>query len=127
MKLGLMFTVNAVIAAVFGVGFLIVPAELLQQYGVSVNPGTALLGRLFGGTLLGLALLSWQVRAAATSDAVRAILLALFVIDGLGFAIGLQGVLSGAVNALGWLTVVIYGVLAAGFGYFAFGKARARI
>jgi hypothetical protein len=126
MKLGLLFTVDAVIAAAFGIGFVLVPAELLQQYGVAVNPGTALLGRLFGGTLLGLAVLCWQVRAEGPSDALRAIVLSLFILDLLGFVISLQGVLSGAVNALGWLTVVIYGVFAAGFGYFAFGKARVR-
>jgi hypothetical protein len=62
-------------------------------------------------------LLTWQVRAAAPSDALRAIVLALCVADAIGFVAALHGQLGGAVNALGWSTVVIYGALAAGFAF----------
>jgi hypothetical protein len=123
MKLGLLFTLNAVIAAAFGIGFILAPAQVLEAYGVTLTPGTALVSRLFGAALVGYGILTWQVRAAASSDALRAIVLALFVGDLVGFGISLQGVLAGATNALGWSTVVIYALLAAGFGYFAFGKS----
>ena len=122
MKLGLLFTLNAVIAAAFGIAFIIVPAQLLEAYGVTLTPGTAVVSRLFGAALVGYGVLTWQVRAAASSDALRAVVLALFVGDVFGFGLSLQGMLAGATNALGWSTVVIYGLLAAGFGYFAFGK-----
>jgi hypothetical protein len=43
-----------------------------------------------------------------------------------GFAVGLVatvlGQLSGAVNALGWSTVVIYALFTLGYGYFQFMK-----
>jgi hypothetical protein len=116
-------TVNAAIAAIFGIGFVAVPAQVMEPYGITLTPGTALLSRLFGAALVGYALLSWNVRAAAASDALRAVVVSLFVVDMLGVIISLHGVLSGAENALGWSTVAIYGLLAAGFGYFTFAKA----
>ncbi|HVP60298.1 MAG TPA: hypothetical protein VMT11_07055 [Myxococcaceae bacterium] len=123
MKIGPLFTLNAVIAAAFGIAFIIVPAQLLQAYGVTLTPGTAVVSRLFGAALVGYGVLTWQVRASAASDALRAVVLALLVADVLGFLLSLQGVLGGATNALGWSTVVIYGLLGAGFAYFAFGKS----
>jgi hypothetical protein len=38
----------------------------------------------------------------------------------IGFFVALQGQMSGDVNALGWSTVVIYGLFALGFAYFQF-------
>jgi hypothetical protein len=122
MKLGILFTVNAVIAAVFGCAFIVAPVQLLLFYGVGVTPGTVVVSRLFGAALFGYGSLTWQVRVAAPSDALRAIVLSLFVADGIGFFASLQGVLSGAVNAMGWSTVVLYGALCAAFGYFLFAK-----
>ena len=48
----------------------------------------------------------------------RAIVRALFFGDAIGFILSLIAQLGGVVNNLGWLTVVIYLVLAVGFGYF---------
>src|SRR5713226_8674301 len=122
MKLGILFTVNAVIAPVFGTAFIVAPVQLLALYGVSLTPGTVVLSRLFGASIFGYGLLSWQARAAAPSDALRAIVLSLFVVDGIGFFASLQGALTGAVNAMGWSTVVIYGALGVAFGSFLFAK-----
>jgi len=118
MKLANLFTVNALIAALFGIAFLVAPAQILAAYEVTVTPGTAVVSRLFGAALFGYGVLTWRVRAAAPSDALRSIVLALCVGDGLGFIAALLGQLGGAVNALGWSTVVIYGALAAGFAFF---------
>lgn len=125
MKLGMLFTVNALLAVAFGLAFVLVPAEFLQQYGVTVNSGTVVLARLFGATLVGLAVLCWLARTAPVSEGLRAIMIGLFAIDALGFVAALQGVLSGAVNSLGWSTVILYGVLGLAWGYFAFGRSAA--
>ena len=123
MKLGALFTVNAVIAGLFGAALLVAPVQLLEMYGVTLNPGSVLVSRLFGAALFGYGSLSWLARAAGPSDALRAIVLSLCIADAIGFAAALQGVLGGAVNALGWSTVALYGGLAAGFGYFILQKA----
>jgi hypothetical protein len=84
-KLANLFTVNALIAALFGIAFLVAPVQVLATYGVTVTPGTAVVSRLFGAALFGYGVLTWRVRAAAPSDALRSIVLALCVGDGLGF------------------------------------------
>ena len=70
--------------------------------------------------LLSFAVLTWVARNAPDSETRRAILLALFVGDSVGFVIALIGQLGGEVNVLGWSTVAIYLLLAVGFGYFRF-------
>ena len=122
MKLGNLFAVNAVIAGLFGLAFVFAPAQLLAQYGLTVDVGFGLVAQLFGAALIGYAILTWQVRKTADSDARRAIVLALFISDGVAFVLALMAQLKGVVNSLGWSTVAIYLLLALGFAYFHFAK-----
>jgi hypothetical protein len=123
MKLGALLTVNAVIAGVFGLAFIFVPAATLSVYGVTADAQFAMVGQLFGAALLGFGLLTWSARNAADSEARRAIVFALFVSDAAGFVIALMAQLRGLVNVNGWSTVVIYLVLALGFAFFQFRKS----
>ena len=122
MKLGNLFVVNAVIAGLFGLAFVFAPAQLLAQYGLVVDAGFGLVAQLFGAALVGYAILTWLVRKASDSDARRAIVLALFISDGVAFVLALMAQLKGLVNTLGWSTVAIYLLLALGFAYFHFAK-----
>jgi hypothetical protein len=94
----------------------------LAQYGLAVDAGFALVAQLFGAALIGYAILTWSVRKAGDSEARRAIVLALFISDGIAFVLALIGQLKGMVNSLGWSTVAIYLLLALGFAYFHFAK-----
>lgn len=122
MKLNTLMTVNAVIAGVFGLAFVAVPARVLSIYGVTAGAQFAYVAQLFGAALLGFALLTWVARNAGDSEARSAIILALFVSDAIGFVIALIAQLRNVVNAVGWSTVVIYLLLALGFGYFQLKK-----
>jgi len=118
MKLSTMFIIYAVISAIFGLTFIFMPQTALALYGITLSPGGILIVRLFGAALLEFALLSWLVRNAGDSEARKAIILAVFVGEVVGFIVAIVGQLSGEVNALGWSTVAIYLLLALGFGYF---------
>lgn len=122
MKLSILFTINTIVAGVFGLAFVLVAATLMSLYGVTLSPGGLLVARLFGAALLGYAVLTWFAKNAKDSEARQAIVLALFIGYAMGFIVALLGQLSGAVNTLGWSTVVIYLLLALGFGYFQFLK-----
>ena len=122
MKLSALMTVNAVIAGLFGIAFVVLPTRLLSIYGITADAQLAFIGQLFGTALLGYALLTWTARNAAASDARGAIVLALFVSDAIGFVVALIAQLRNVVNAVGWSTVAIYLLLALGFGYFQFKK-----
>ena len=123
MKLGNLFAVNAVIAGLFGLAFVFAPARALAQYGLVVDAGFGLVAQLFGAALVGYAILTWLVRKVGDSEARRAIVLALFISDGVAFVLALMAQLKGLVNSLGWSTVAIYLLLALGFAYFHFAKS----
>ena len=120
MKLNTLMVINAIVVAVFGIAFVLVPAQVAPLYGFTVDAPLKYVGQLFGASLVGFAILTWSARNATDSDARRAIVLALFVSNGVGFIVALIGQLAGVVNSLGWSTVAIYLLLALGFGYFQF-------
>ena len=122
MKLKTLMTINAIVAIVFGVTFVIVPAQVYSLYDITPDEQLIYMGQLFGAALIGFALLTWMARNATDSDARRAIVLALFISNGIGFIVALIAQLSNVVNAFGWSTVAIYLLLALGFGYFQFFK-----
>jgi hypothetical protein len=127
MKLSYLMAVKAVICFVFGIGFVLIAAPILSLYGVTLNPGGTMMTQLFGAAFILLSILLWFARNAPGSDvALRAIVLAVFVGDTIGFIVALLGQLSGLTNALGWVTVALYLLLALGFGYFQFVKPVAQ-
>ena len=123
MKLSNLMAIKAIIVVVFGVGFVLIPTTLLSFYGVTLDPGGVYMTQLFGAAFILLGILLWFARTASASDvALRAIVLAVAVGDTIGFIVALLAQLSGVVNALGWITVALYLLLALGFGYFRFAK-----
>jgi hypothetical protein len=125
MNLKTWMLISTVVAAVFGVAFVIVPGQVTATYGVTADAAMRYLGQLFGVCLIGVAVLSWFAKDTPESEARTAILRALFVLNGLGFVVALVAQLSGVVNALGWSTVVIFLVLALGWAYFLRAKPAA--
>jgi hypothetical protein len=123
MKLKSLMIINAIVAIVFGVMFVIVPVKAYSFYDITANEQLILMGRLFGAALIGFATLTWMARNATDSDARRALVLSLFIADSIGFVGALIGQINNVANALGWSTVAIYLLLALGFGYFQFFKA----
>jgi hypothetical protein len=115
-------TFASVLGLAFGLGFSLIPAQLTNMYNVSLNAGGLFVGQLFGSSLLGLGLLNWFARDFSDSSAKQAVLLANLVDGVVGFIFALLAQLGGVagVNALGWSTVVIYLILAAGFAYLRF-------
>jgi hypothetical protein len=114
--------VNTIVALIFGGAFVVAPGQTMSLYFITADAPLLLTGQLFGATLIAFAILTWLARNAGESDARRAILISLFVGDGIGFVVSLLGQLGGVLNTLGWLNVAIYLVLALGYAYFAFMK-----
>jgi hypothetical protein len=123
MKLKILLVINAIVTVVFGVAFICVPSQVYSQYGIESNLHLNYMGQLFGAALLAIAILSWLVRNTTDSVARRAVVVAFFVGDTVGFIISLIAQFRGAMNALGWSVVVIYLLLALGFASFTFRKS----
>jgi hypothetical protein len=118
MRLNTLMTITAVVAFLFGVGFIIAPAASLAFYGNTTDKVGLFLGRYLGASLLGLAFLAWLLRREPSKQ----VQIGFFAAMVLGFAVSLYDAFAGDHNGLVWLNVVIYLLLGVGFGYFAFMK-----
>jgi hypothetical protein len=125
MKLNVLLVIAAVIAGVFGVGFVVASGPLLSVYGVTLDKAGTLVAQLFGASLVGIAVLNWLARNVTDPDARRAVIFANLTQDVVGFVVILIGQLAGIPNAFGWSNVAIYLLLALGFGYVQFMRPRA--
>lgn len=119
MKFHGLFKTAAVIALVFGIGFVLAPAQLASLYNLTLDGAGLYVGRLFGALLIGVGVINWSAATLQEQQGTRAVALGNLVGDGLGFVIALLVQLNGVagINRLGWLNVVIYLLLAAGFAY----------
>jgi hypothetical protein len=117
MSYKIVMVLKAVVCLVFGILLLSVPGIVFGILGASLTPGGTFAAREYSAALIGNLLLTWFARNAVESAARRAIILALFVYDAVGFVVSLFAVLSGILNPLGWFIVAIYLFFTAGFGY----------
>jgi len=124
MKLSTLLVIDGVVGVAFGIAFVLAPAQLLSAYGTTLDAAGLFMARLFGAALIQIGGLALLARNVADAGAQRAIVLAYLIALVIGFVVALQGQLAGISNALGWSTVVIYLLLALGFGYFQFAKLR---
>lgn len=115
-------SIASIVAFLFALGFIFMPGQVMSFYNVELNAGGILIGRLFGAALLGFGLLNWFGRDFSENGAKQTVLTANLASDALGFIFMLIGQLGGVpgINALGWSSVLIYLLLAAGFAYLRF-------
>jgi hypothetical protein len=118
MRISYLFVVAAIVALLFGLGFTLLTEQVLSIYGVTTDAAGVLAYRLFGTTLIGFGVLQWLARNLGESEARRAIVVSLFVVDAIGFVVVLLAQFAGIVNGLGWINVAIFLLLALGYGYF---------
>ena len=111
---------KAIVGLVLGVLVLAVPEFAASLFGVTLDAGGVVALRLYGASALGHTCVNWFARHSGPSETRRAIVLGGFVYDGIGCVVALVGVLSGVMNPVGWVAVVLYLLLTVGFGYFLF-------
>ena len=61
--------IASILGLVFGLAFLLVPAQLMSRYGVTLDPAGQWIGRFLGAQLVGLAIITWLARTAPESSA----------------------------------------------------------
>jgi hypothetical protein len=111
-----MMTIKAVICLLFGAVFLVVPIQVMAIYNLSLDAGGALITRLLGAAFIMLGIWLAMARAVDDSAAQRAVCVSSIVADTIGAVVVALTLLSGVGNWLGWANVVLYALLAIGFG-----------
>ena len=124
MNYRLMFMINAFLAVVLGLGFLIVPNRILGQFGVDGYAATKLLSQFFGTAMLGLGLLLWFAKDVTDANLQKGMGIALLVGAVAGLFITVMGTTSGVLRANWWIALIVYAILGAAYGYLLFQKPR---
>jgi len=119
MKVSTILSIKAIVSIVFGVAFVLAAQTTMGIYGADLDATGAGMARYVGATLLGIGLICALCRGA-DDDARRGITLSLTIADIIGTVVALQMQLAGLMNALGWVTVAIWLLLAIGMAYSRF-------
>jgi hypothetical protein len=122
MSYRLMFIINAVVLALVGVAFMIMPSSILAQFKSDEQVATLFVARFFGGALLLGGLLLWFLKdvAAKTQKNIAFVLLGYSVA---GFAmtiVGMSRSFVGVIRENGWILLVIFGLFTLIYGYILF-------
>lgn len=126
MKLTMMMTIKSGVCLLTGVIFLIFPGQWLWLLRADLtDPSGTFMARLFGATFILVGLFVWMTRNVTDATTQRAIVLSVFVGDGVAFIVSLIAQLSGVTNPFGWGIVIVYLLLTLGFGYLQFAKPSA--
>jgi hypothetical protein len=121
MKISTFFVLKAIVCFLFGIGSAIIPTIMWPIYGVTLDPSGILMARFLGALLIGIGLILWLSRNSDW-NVLKSITLSLCIADTIGFVVALVGQLAGIMNALGWIIVAIWLLLALGLGYYRFLK-----
>lgn len=121
--------VSAVLAALFGLPALLVPAQFVAPFGVELPEAGLLTTRLFGAHLLALAVVDWfarnDLRGGGQPGTERGIVIANLLTPTLNIVLLVAAVFGGIVNALAWVNVLFLAVIGAGWVYFGLLEGRA--
>ena len=120
MALATFLLIKAIISVVFGVVFALIPGTAGSMYGYEMEPVGVLMSRYLGAALIGIGLICFLMRGITDTNALMAVTLALFIGDTVGFLVALSGQLGSIATPMGWVNVIIWGLLALGLGYFRF-------
>jgi hypothetical protein len=117
-------TISAPVTLLFGLVFLLMPEQALESYDVTgANMGELQsMTQLFGTALITIGLISWSIREMEDSDIRRNLTIALTIGNSIGTIVSLIIPIEDRANALVWVSVAIYLLLALGFGYILFMK-----
>jgi hypothetical protein len=120
MTLKNLFLINSAVSVFFSLALLLIPASMLELFGMASGPVDKLLIQFFGAELLGAGLITLFAMNTKELRTHRSLTLSFFIANGIGFIVALGGMLTGVMDVLGWAIVIVYLLLAAGFGYFQF-------
>jgi hypothetical protein len=124
MNYRLMFLINAFIAVLLGLGFLIVPGRILGQFGVDGYAATRLLSQFFGTAMLGLGLLLWFAKEVTDANLQKGMGIALLIGAAAGLFLTVMGTTAGILRANWWMALLVYAILGLAYGYLLFQKPK---
>ncbi len=115
MKYKTITSTAAILSFMNGILFLLLPAFSLSILGRDTNLTGILNTRISGACALGLAVIAWLARDVHYPEVRRLVTYGLLTTFCLLVVVDLHGILTGAINYLGWLIFIADFLLALGF------------
>lgn len=120
----ILFVLNAIVAFLFGVAFLVVSSMVIKQFGVDDYASTRLVAQFFGTAMLALGLVLWFAKDITQETVQRGIGIALLIGAAAGLIVTIIGTVAGTLRSLSWAAMLIYGIFALGYAYLVFLRPR---
>jgi hypothetical protein len=122
MSYRMMFMINALVAFLFGLGFLLVPTRVLGLFDTETFVSTLLVSRFFGTAMLTLGLLLWFAKDVADAAVQRWMAIALLVGAAAGLIVTVIGTFASnaVIRSNGWMAMAIYVLFGLGYVYLVF-------
>lgn len=117
MNLRYAFIWGAIVAGIFGLLFVIVPEFALSVFDFSLNDQGYFMTRLFGGALLGYAVVNWLVKDGPPSEARRYYMLGIFTDSLVAVIVFIIAFIQQIGNLLMLVPFIIHVSLVVWFGY----------
>jgi len=127
MSYKLLFVLSAIVAVIFGLGFLIVPDRALPLFGTTEQYASTLFAaRFFGFAMFGLGLLLWFAKDVMDANVQRNLGIANLVISVVGLVMALYATMAGnaVIRTNVWVPVVLFLLAGLAYGFMIFLKPR---
>ena len=124
MNYRVLFLINALVAVLLGVGFLIVPSRVLGQFGVDEYAATRLVSQFFGTAMVAIGLLLWFAKDVNEASLQKGMGVAALVGAIAGLAISVVGISTGILRSNGWMAIIVYVLFGLGYVYLLFLKPK---
>jgi uncharacterized membrane protein len=115
MRYKIVTSTAAILSFVNGFLFLLAPVFSLSLLGRDTNPTGIMNTRYFGASALGLAVIMWLARNIQFPEVRRLVSYGMLTTLAILVVIDLNGLITGAMNQLGWLLFLIDLILSLGF------------
>jgi hypothetical protein len=123
MNLKFWMSAKAIVEALFGIGFVIMPVYLGSLFGFSLEPAGVLMARLCGAVFIFSSIVLWQSRNEDPKNRIiRSMVAATVISNAIGFVATLSASLAGVWNLLGWFPVALNLAFVVSFGTFLLRK-----
>jgi xanthine/uracil permease len=113
----LYLTIAAIVAILYGIGFVLIPAEVGTLYGVKPEPNAILNLRFCGSATLAWGVILWFARDFRDWAAVRGVLIGSVVGLVLNGIVNIWGTIQGLMNGVAWSTTIVIVLLLLGALY----------
>jgi hypothetical protein len=113
-----LFLFYLIVETIFGIGFLFVPALMMDPMGVTLDQTSTTFARLFGSLIISIPVLMFFARKSASTEFRRGVIYCAFTYLLLSTIILLITQLKGLMNSMGWSIVILHLAFMLWFGYY---------